>query len=174
VPFDLATLANLAEVLGALTIIGGAGFAIIQVREFRAQRRQAVAIEITRSFQSPELVRALNLVRALPDGVTAADLRARGVEFEDAALTIGLIFENAAVLVHRRLASFEMVRDIMGGLLVVTHRKLARWIADVRAEQSQPSWAEWYQWLAEQMDRDAESKESNPAYLQHAGWRPRV
>jgi hypothetical protein len=32
---DLETLANLAEVLGTLTIVGGLLFAVIQIRQYR-------------------------------------------------------------------------------------------------------------------------------------------
>lgn len=170
---DLGTLANLAEVLGGITIVGGAAFGLVQLREFRAQRRQAVAVEISRTFQSPELVRAINLVRSLPDGLSASELRARGAAYEDAALMVALTHETIALLVFERLASFRMVRELTGGMVLVTHRKLEGWVRDVREDQAQPSWAEWYQWLCEQLERDAATKESSPAHVRYAGWRPR-
>ncbi len=37
---DLDTLANLVEVLGALTIIGGVLFAVVQIRQYRQQLRE--------------------------------------------------------------------------------------------------------------------------------------
>jgi hypothetical protein len=170
---DLQTLASVAEVLGATTIVGGAIFAVLQVREFRAQRKQAVAVEIARTFQSPELVRAFNLVRSLPDGISALDLRSRGPEYEDAALSVALTQETIALLIYERPASFEMVRELSRGLICVTYRKLEQWLVDVRAEQSQPSWGEWYQWLVEQLQHRAMEKESNPAYVARRDWRPR-
>ncbi len=170
---ELQTLANLAEVLGATTIIGGAIFALLQVREFREQRRQSVAVELAKTFQSPELVRAINLVRSLPDGVTAREMRERGPEYEDAAVSVAMTHETIAILIFERLASFEMVRELTGGLIIITYRKLEQWVHDVREENAQPSWAEWYQWLVEQMERESSTKEANPAHRRHAGWRPR-
>lgn len=41
---DLSTIANIAEIFGALTIIGGVVFAVIQIREIRVQRRQMAAL----------------------------------------------------------------------------------------------------------------------------------
>ena len=41
---DLETLANLAEVFGTLTIIGGLLFAIIQIRQFRQQLRETATL----------------------------------------------------------------------------------------------------------------------------------
>jgi hypothetical protein len=51
----------------------------------------------------------------------------------------------------------------------VLFRKLDVWIETVRAEQSQPSWAEWFQWLAEHFQ--SRKNEARPAYLAYKGWR---
>lgn len=170
---DLATLADIAEILGALTIVGGAVFAIAQIREFRAQRREAVAVELTRAFQAPHLAHAVNLIRELPDGISAEELRSRGPEVERAAVMIAITYEAIALLVFRRMASFWMVRDLTGGLATLMWRKLAPWMAAVRAEQNQPSWAEWFEWLAGQLAREADRKEREPAYQKFVDWRPR-
>jgi hypothetical protein len=37
-------------------------------------------------------------------------------------------------------------------------------------EQSQPSWAEWFQWLAQQCERH--KSHSAPAYAEHVNWIP--
>ena len=170
---DLATLANIAEILGALTIVGGVVFAVVQIREFRTQRRQAVAVELIRSFHSPELAHAVNLIRELPDGASAEELRSRGPEYERAAVMISTTYETMALLVFREMTSFSMVRDLTGGLAIVMWRKLARWTDSIRAEQDQPSWAEWFQWLSDQLARESEQKEAGPAYRRFADWRPR-
>jgi hypothetical protein len=170
---DLATLANLAEIFGTVTIVGGAAFAAVQLREFRAQRRQAAAVELIRSFQDPNLAHAVNLILELPDGVSAEELRARGPEYERAAVMISTTYETIAFLAFREIASYAMVRELTGGIGVVMWRKLARWMETVREEQAQPSWAEWFQWLAEQLARDSAQKESSPAYVRFAAWRPR-
>lgn len=143
-----------------------------QVREFRAQRRESVALELVRSFYSPDLAKAVHQIRQLPDGLSAEEMRSRGPEYELAAVAISTTFESIAYLVFRRMASFEMVRDLMGGIALVLWHKLERWMEDCRVEQSQPSWGEWFQWLAEQLAREAELKESQPAYRHHADWRP--
>ena len=60
---DLNTLANLAEILGAVVVVGGVAFAVIQIRQFRRQRLEVASIELVRSFQSPEFTRALTSTR---------------------------------------------------------------------------------------------------------------
>jgi hypothetical protein len=170
---DLTTLANIAEISGALTIFAGGVFAVIQIRDFRAQRREAVAVELLRAFQNPDLAHAVNLIRELPDGVSAEELRSKGAEYQQAAVMVSTTYETIALLVFRNMASFSMVRDLTGGLTVVMWRKLAPWMESVRAEQAQPSWAEWFQWLADQLGRESAQKEAEPAYQKFTDWRPR-
>ncbi len=170
---NLQRLANIAEILGALMLIGGALFGIAQIREFRAQRRQAVAVELGRSFHNLDLVRAMTLILKLPDGVSAEELRSKGREYEEAAMLISTTYETMALLVFREMASFSMVRDLTGGVTVVMWQKLERWIDWIRQDLAQPSWAEWFQWLAEQLARERTDKEAHPAHERFADWRPR-
>ncbi len=170
---DLQSWANLAEILGAATIVGGALFALVQIREFREQRRLATTIELIQSFHSPAFARAVSIVRALPEDPTAEQIRAAGPEFEEAAVLIATTYETIGLLVFRELTSFSLVRDLTGGIAAVMWRKLSGWLVVVREEQQQPSFAEWFEWLARQLIRDSESKEANPAYERHASWQPR-
>jgi hypothetical protein len=171
---NLTVLANLAEIFGTLTILGGGIFAIIQIREFRAQRRQAVSVELLRSFQGPDFGRAMNLIRELPDRVSAEEMRARGPEYEPAAILISTTFETVGLIAYREMASFDMVSELMGGIALVMWRKLETWQGTVRQENAQPSWGEWYQWLAEQLERQSAEKEARPAYERFRSWRPRT
>jgi hypothetical protein len=170
---DLATLANIADILGALAIVGGAIFAVVQLREFREQRRQAVAVELVRSFGEPALANALNLIQDLPDASAAELLRSKGREYERAGVMIAITYETIGLLVFRGMASFSMVRELTGGIALVMWRKLEPWVLAVRQEQGHRSFAEWFQWLAEQLERESADKESHPAYERYSDWRPR-
>jgi len=167
---DLETLANLSQIAGTVTIVGGAVFGLMQLREFRIQRRDAIAAELMRGFMSPELSNAIVLIRALPDGVSAEELRARGPEVEYAAVLINMTFETMGLLVYRRIAPFPLVLELAGGIVVVSWRKLGAWMQQVRVEQAQPSWAEWFQWLAQQ----CEQRKSlvAPAHERCRDWQP--
>jgi hypothetical protein len=170
---DLTMLANLADVAGGVAILGGGAFAVVQFREFREQRRQAAAVELVRSFSEPAHANAVNLIQELPDGASAELLRSKGRDYERAATMIAITYETIGLLVFRGMASFSMVSDLTGGLTVVMWRKLAPWVATVRQEQGHRSFAEWFQWLAEQLEREREQKESRPAYERYAGWHQR-
>jgi hypothetical protein len=170
---DLTTLANIAEIFGALTIAGGAIFAVLQIREFREQRRQAVTVELVRSFNDPAFARGVSLVHQLPDGISPQELRSKGPEFEEAAFMIATRYETMALLMFREMTSFSMVEELTGGLGVVMWRKLSRWAEEMRDEMGEPKFAEWFQWLAEQLAQKGQDNRSEPAYLKFKSWRPR-
>jgi hypothetical protein len=171
IALDLATLANLAEIIGTLTVIGGAVFGIIQLREYRSQRRDTVAVELVSSFQNADVARALAYVRELPDDCSLDQIRSRNAR--DIATRIATFYEAIGLLTFRRIVPFSIVRELTGGICVVAWRKLERWTLDERKELSQDSFAEWFQWLAERLLESDDDKNSNPAYRRHAAWRPR-
>jgi len=170
---DLSVLANISEILGGVAILAGGIFAVIQLNEFREQRRQAAAVELVRSFSEPAHANAVNLLQELPDGASAELLRSKGREYERAATMIAITYETMGVLVFRRMASFAMVRELTGGLTVVMWRKLGVWVNTVRQEQGHRSFAEWFQWLADRLARESAEKEAHPAHEKYADWRPR-
>ncbi len=75
---DLLTLAQIAEVLGFVTVVAAVIFGALQIRQFRLQRRDLAAVELVRSFQDKEFTHALLLIHALPENISATDLRAKG------------------------------------------------------------------------------------------------
>jgi len=166
----LPALANLAEIVGASSILTGLVFGWFQIRQYRAQQRDAVAINLAQTFYSRDLARAVTLLQSVPDGITLEELRARGDEYVEAAITVTTSFETMGLLIFKRIAPMDLVLDLAGGIVTTMSRKLARWQADVRTEQNQPSWGEWFEWLG---DKASESKTSSePAHIRYRSWTP--
>ncbi|UCF20632.1 MAG: hypothetical protein JSU87_04260 [Gemmatimonadota bacterium] len=169
---ELTTLANLAEIISALIVIGGLWFAVVQLLQYRQQRRDMAAIELARSFQSPAFASAFRSVMSLPDGIGAQQLRERDPSFENAAIQLSLTLESVGIMVHRRMVGIETVWELMGGVLLKTWDKLGVWIADVRTEQNHQKFDEWVQWLVEQLRRYQSESGTQPAYILYSDWRP--
>ena len=166
----LEQAANYADIFSALAVVGGIAFGLFQLSEYRKQRRDAIAAELMRTFYSVDLADAVTLVRQLPDHCRADELRRRGLEYERAAIIINTSFETMGLLVFRRIADYDIVEQLAGGMVVMLWRKLDVWVATIRAEQSQPTWAEWFQWLAELAAPRKNS--TQPAHEAHRGWKP--
>ena len=166
---ELARYAALAEIFGALTIVGGGMFAAFQITEYRRRRASQVAADLCRGFTEPELARAVTLLRSLPDGLGLSAVRERGPEYEEAMQIVGMTFETMGLLVHKKIASFTIVQELAGGLLLMMWRKMEVWARDVRVDQGNPRFGEWVQWLAERVDE--REGDLQPAYEAHADWR---
>lgn len=167
----LQTLANLAQVLGAVAVFAAIVFGVAQIRQFQQQRRDALAVELMRSIQDTEFTRSLRVLLTLPVGATATDVRARGVQFEDHIWAIAAKYETLGYLVYRGIMPIELVEELVGGVGVHLWERLRPWVLTVREEQGQPLLLEWYQWLAERL-AERERPAAVPAYLRHAEWRP--
>ena len=170
---DLATLANMAEVFGTLTIIGGLFFAVIQIRQYRQQLRETATLELMNKFQTLEFSQAFRILRSLREDVPSSELiNANDPETEAAAMFVCSVYETVGVLVFRRILPFQVVEDLTGGAISLCWRKLHNWIEQLRVQTSNERVFEWFQWLVERCaeQHQIESK-SLPAYQAHRNWR---
>ncbi len=168
--FSLTTLANIADIIGAGSIVTGLIVGWIQIRHLRRQQRDAVAINLAQTFYSHELARAIALLQPLPDGISLVQMRAMGDRYEFAALTVCTSFETMGLLAFKRIAPMDLVLDLAGGIVAVMARKLHQWNEDIREEQQHPSFAEWFEWLGDQAQK--RKFKSTPAHLKHQNWKP--
>ena len=166
----LSTYANLAEIIGAGSIVTGLIFGWFQLRNFRLQQRNAVAINLAQTFYNQDLAHAIALLQQVPDGVTMDELREYGVDHVNAAITVTTSFETMGVLVFKRIATLDLVMDLAGGIVATMNRKLKNWQNEMRESQQQPSWGEWFEWLGDQAEK-AKSAQS-PAHLKYRDWEP--
>ena len=168
---ELSRLADMAEILGALVVIGGLIFAVLQMRNFRQQRRELAAIELFRSFGKPEFNRAYESVLNLPDGLGAEEL---DVQFPGRATCVMLIcttMENIGVMTFQRIVPFAIVKNLIGVSTILLWRKLEHWVMDLREKLDTPEAFEWFQWLAVKLEECSEPDEL-PAYEAHKEWEP--
>jgi hypothetical protein len=168
---DLNTLANLAEIFGAAIVVGGLGFAVVQLQHYRQQRRETAAIELLRSFQNPEFSRSLRAVLMLPRDLCMGDMAGRSAGEQDAIMVVVLTFESIGVMVFRGIVPLEMVNQLLGGVCVESWARLNRYMEDSRAASRRKTMGEWFQWLAERLEEHHTRYGRPPAYEQHRDWR---
>lgn len=166
----LSELANWAEIIGASSILTGLVFGWFQIRQYRTQQRDAIAINIAQTFYSGDLARSISLLHEVPDGISLEDLRLRGDRYMHAAITVATSFETMGLLIFKRIAPFDLVLDLAGGIVSSMSRKLVNVHQELRSEQNQPSWGEWFEWLGDQAEHV--KHERTPAHIQHRDWRP--
>ena len=168
--FALSTWANIADIIGAGSIVTGLVVGWIQIRHVRRQQRDAVAINLAQTFYSQSLAEAIALLQPLPDGISLAQMRAMGESYQQAAITVCTSFETMGLLIYKRIAPMDLVLDLAGGIVSVMCKKLHMWMEELREEQQQPSFCEWFEWLGDQA-RVAKPK-SGPAHIVYKHWKP--
>ncbi len=167
---SLNDFAAYAEIIGAGSIITGLIIGGLQIRAYRSQQRDRVATNLMQTFYSPEFAKALILLHQLPDGASTEDMRQMGPQFEDAAAVVSTSFETMGLLVYKKIAQFDLVMDLTGGMVIAMYRKLEVWTREKRETQNHPAWSEWFEWLAKRIEEH--SSENQPIYLRSDDWQP--
>jgi hypothetical protein len=166
-------LGTIAEVISAVALISGIIFAAVQLRHMRAARKREAALELLHSFQTPSFSRALLIVWNLPAGLGKDELEDR--LGQDMGLVVSLMatWESIGALVFRRELDFSMVNEFFSGPITVSWKALEQYVREQRERIGRATAAEWFQWLAEQIEMHESSTPPVPAYEAHRAWRPR-
>ncbi len=168
---DLSRLANMAEILSAIIVVGGIIFAVIQMRQTRQQRRELAAIELFRSFGSPAFADAYRNVLHYPDALNAKQLKEKYPDGDQCAMLICTTLESVGVMMYQRIVPSAVVNNLIGSSTVILWRKLELWVNDLRIELDNPFAFEWFQWLAMMLSELQEDSDL-PAYETHTEWEP--
>jgi len=165
----LSDWADLAEVISGTSIVGGLIFGVYQIKNMQEQQRDNIAITLSQTFYDKDFSDAVALLQSVPDGISLAELRKLGPEYNHAAVSLCTSFETMGLLAFKGIAPMNLVLDLAGGIVTTTNRKLSQWLIDLRIELNQPSFAEWFQWLGEQAEREKTTQV--PAYVAYRDWR---
>ena len=169
---NLQTLANLAEIFGAVLVITGVFFGLMEVRHYRQQRQESAAMEIIRAFQSIDFTRALRLVMDYEHECRHCKEKSIPQDLQDAAMLVSTTLEAVGLLVFQRIVPFRLVQQLMGGTVQASWRVLRPHTEFMREQLSRPSIHEWFQWMAERLNEHPEYRDEEGAYSKYAHWKP--
>lgn len=161
------TLLIITQLLGNLAITVGIIIAIVQVKQMKKQRKETATIEFFNSWLTPEFTKAINEIQFLPDRVSSVDLKARNPEMESNAFLVHSFFESTGILVNRQIISFNVVDDLVGGVIKVTWKKLELWIQEWR-EARNPVAGEWFEWLKTEIENKSELSRKNSPVIKNS------
>lgn len=157
--------------IATLSIFAGVIFALLQLRTSNQQRARESALQMLHSFRTPEFLQAVNIVFDLPEGLSRKELEERLGERLGSILVLFGTFESLGILVFRRDIDIRMVEDFFSGIIVLSGRKLKRYLEDVRVAGNRQTYYEWFQWLAELVERREQKAPAVPAFAAHRDWK---
>jgi hypothetical protein len=158
----IATLAQSIAVVFAVT------FGMIQLRQFKAQKRREAMFTLVQSLQTKDMLNALMILDSLPEGLSKAELKEKlGDNFLYIQQLLGT-WESLGILLHHNEVSLDIVDEFYSGNIVQSWQKLKRLVEDVRKETARDTRWEWFQWLSERMLEREKKTPPVPAYVAHS------
>lgn len=166
------TFSNLLSLVSTLAIVAAGIFAGMQVRQLNRQRARDSALQLSHSFQTPEFVKAVNIVFDLPEGLSKKEVDERlGDELANVLVMFGT-FESLGILIYRREIDISLVEDFCGGAIVLAGRRFRRYLAEMQESSGRATYYEWFQWLFERFEERESLRAAVPAFVAHRDWRP--
>ncbi len=167
---DLSTLANVAT---ALTVIIGVIFALVEARRLRRDREERAALEAVHAMLTPAYIDSFLVVQTIRDDATAEEIESNP-ETLGAVRSVGLVIEALGYSVFERIVPLRMVDNLVGGNIRVIWRKIRPYVEYERARTGSDKTFEWFQWLAEQLEKYNRGKTSLKlgAHKAYRDWKP--
>lgn len=159
---ELGWAANVAEIVGASTVVIAVVLGWIEIRQARRERKRKTALDLSRSF-SMEWARAIAYVWQFPDDVPAREL-AEDFEALCAANFVAMELNNRAYMFYKGVIHpEELEAENTRPTVRVGWRKLRRFIRGSRIAADDERMFHWFEQLAvelgekplEEMDYEA-------------------
>ena len=165
-------MAWLIDLVTLITVLVGLTFAGLELRQVREAQESQVVLQFFETMRSEEYIEASLLIQALPEGLSAQQIRERLTEEElRRILQLRLAYEALGLMVYRGDVSIEWVDELFRFGLVQSWKKLAALTMDYRKQSGYLGVNEWHQWLAERL-LEIDSDQPLPAYEAYSDWQP--
>ena len=170
--FTKSDLSWLIELLTLTAVVVGLSFGAIELRQLRTTQEAQTILQLFETIKSEDYVAATDLVRSLPTGLSASELRERLGDDEMRMLSqLTLTYESLGVMVYRRDVSLEWVDEMFRMMILQTWDKLEPLTIENRESTGYLGYGEWNQWLADRL-RDVNADQPVPAYEAYKDWKP--
>lgn len=167
---DLGTAADLAQIVGLTTLVGGGGMALAQMRHAHRQRADQAAFEMLRSLQSPGVIDEIYPLLDYPP-LTAEQVHADPV-LKRRALHSVFVIENLGIMVYERVLRLAVLDRTFGGFIRAVWQRLKPWVEEERRRTGIVNYAEWTEWLANQLADHPEPSKQVGAHVAYRSWKP--
>jgi hypothetical protein len=161
----------ISQIVEAFAVVVGVGFAIIQVKQYKLNKRREAALVLLHSFQTPSFAKALNLVYKLPDGLSKKQIEDHFGDDFHLVYALMTTWESLGILVYRGEIDLDMIDDFFSGPIIISWSKLRGHILEERSLLGRDTIEEWFQWLMERLLERESREPAIPAYIAHKEWK---
>jgi hypothetical protein len=159
---EIATL--IANIALALSLIVALVFGIAQVKAAARDRRERLTLEVLRSFSTMEFATFMYRINTGKLPATGAELHALPAEEQVPFIQFAQGMESLGILVADGLVNLELVDKTLGSFVITAWEKYRPVFLDMREKTPDPFLGEYFQWLAELLDKRMRDNPRPPAY----------
>ncbi|HEY2165471.1 MAG TPA: hypothetical protein VGH04_15850 [Gemmatimonadaceae bacterium] len=147
------TFLHVLSAAASIALISGVIIAIMQLRHQARIRQEDVAMRLYATFGEESFVRHYQRVSRW-GYATYADYRDKGTADDATSLmVVSVFFESMGLLLKRGLAPIDLLDDLLSGPVLEAWPKVRPIWVGLREDHNQPSWAEWFEFLHDEMAR---------------------
>jgi hypothetical protein len=157
----ISLIANLAL---TLSFIVGLIFGIAQVRAAARDRRERLSLEALRSFQTREFAELMNHINTHKLPSTRKEMLALPENEQVMLIQFAQEMETLGILVADRLINIDLVDKTLGSFISSSWEKYKPIMLSMRESIPDPFLSEYFQWLAERIDRQMRDNPRKPFY----------
>jgi hypothetical protein len=157
-------VALIANVSLALSFVVALVFGVTQVRAASRDRRERLTLEALRNFQSREFAELMHYIIARDLPSTSEELLSLPEHDQVRFIQFAQQMESLGLLVADNFIDIDLVDKTLGSFVTTAWKKYQVMQLDARKELSDPYLAEYFQWLAEQIDKRMQNNKRKPAY----------
>jgi hypothetical protein len=157
----VALIANIAL---TLSVIVAVIFGIAQVKTAAKDRRERLTLDTLRGFHTREFVEIMLYVYQTKIPATQEEWLKWPKEDKIIFAHIGQEMETLGLLLAERLINIDLVDKTLGSFVTVAWENCKPLILDLREKTNDPFMSEYFQWMAEQLDKRMKEKPRKPFF----------
>ena len=164
---------DLVSVIGniaiALSFVIALVFGIVQVRQAGRDRRERLTLETLRAFADRGFAELMYLVQRQELPKTGEELRVLARDQQVLFIQMAQMMEGLGVMVAEDLISLDLVDKTLGDFVITAWKKYQPVFLDMRANIPDPFLGEYFQWLAEHIEKRMTENPRRPFYVAGRG-----
>ena len=147
------TITLIANLALTLSFIVALVFGVAQVRAAARDRRERLTLDVLRNFQSREFAELINFIATHKLPATWEELRKLPDTEQVLFIQFSQEMESLGMLVAEKLIDMNLVDKTLGSFVTSSFERIKKLIFDIRKRNNDPFMSEYYQWLAERIEK---------------------
>jgi hypothetical protein len=157
-------IALAANVAIALSFVAAIVFGVFQVRAVNRDRKERLTLDTLKTFQTREFAEIIYFIREIKVPLTGESFTTLSANEQILLIQASQQMESLGMLVYEKLIDLDLVDKTIGSLVSLTWEKYRPMFTDMRTSLPDPYLGEYFQWLAEQVDKKIQEARQ-PYYL---------